>query len=187
MSKIVVAGGPHTGKTTLIQHLQNEFGSVHFVPEPAQIIIEEELAKGKRDSEYRPIVPTERYPEFAELALKKSVELESKVPANSVAVLDRSIIDNLAYARLNNHEKIIPRIQRQIKLARYSVALFCEPVGTYTRTEVRPESEEFSMQIHNHLRTAYQESDVRIVSLPAVDIQDRVEIAKSVVLGCYND
>lgn len=183
MRKIILSGGPHTGKTTLMNGLRQHLsGNVHFVPEPAEILIKEELSKETREPGYRGVFPTTRYAEFVDMVVAKSVELEEAIPDNaSIAVLDRSLIDNIGYARLNGQEHLVPNLQRLVTAARYSTALLCDFVGKYTQTAVRPESWEFAQAIHGHLLRAYDESGIEVVHLPAVGVDDRLALAMDII------
>lgn len=181
--KIILFGGPHTGKTTLMNGLRQELApSTHFVPEPAELIIAQELEREKQEPGYTGIYPTTRYPEFVHLVMAKSVELEAQIPPESdKALLDRSLIDNIAYARLNNHEHLIPSIERMVTEAGYTAALLCNFVGTYAQTAVRAESEEQAHFIHDNLVEAYEASGVKIIEIPALDVASRLAMATSVI------
>lgn len=183
MRKIILSGGPHTGKTTLMSALRQELSAdVHFVPEPAELIITEELQKEQDQPGYKGVFPTTRYSDFVGLVVAKSVELENTIPATAhTAVLDRSLIDNVGYARLNRQDLLVPDLLRHIKAAKYTGALLCDFVGTYTQTPVRPESEEFARAIHGHLLEAYAESGIPILHLPATDVPNRAEMAREFI------
>jgi predicted ATPase len=46
MRKLVISGGPHTGKTTLLESLRAEMpDGIHFIPEPASVLIRGELTR----------------------------------------------------------------------------------------------------------------------------------------------
>ena len=182
--KIVLSGGPHTGKTTLMEGLRRGLPHIHFVPEPAEQIITAELAKQRQQPGYEGIFPTTRYSDFVHLVVARSVELEAEIPEeSSKAVLDRSLIDNIGYARLNGHDHLIPDIQRRVRTANYTAALLCDFVGTYTQTPVRPETEEFAHAIHDHLVVAYRESGIPVITIPALDVERRLGMAIEVIEG----
>lgn len=183
MRKVILSGGPHTGKTTLMNGLRRELTTgVHFVPEPAEILITEELEKEARQPGYNGVFPTTRYSEFVSLVIAKSVELEESIPSGTrTAILDRSLIDNIGYARLNGQEQLVPDILRLVTEAQYSTALICDFVGEYTQTAVRPESWEFAQAIHEHLLDAYYEAGIKVVHLPAVDVESRLVLAMTAI------
>lgn len=183
MSRFIIAGGPHTGKSTLLKDLQGEFGDrVYFAPEPAEYLILEEKRKAEADSAYEAIFPWDRhnYPRFAEMALQRSVELYQKAPGDKPAVFDRSAIDDVAYVRLNEYPEEHPLMQRvrsTIGKLDYSTVFMCEPVGNYTATAVRAEDADFARTVHQHVVGAYSEyGHLNHIPLPAVSRQERLDI-----------
>lgn len=183
MRKIVIAGGPHTGKSTLLNRLRQEYSDeIYFVPEPATLIIDAENKKQATETGYEGIFPTNRYREFARLAVAKSVELEDAIPTNvDVAILDRCLIDNVGYARLNGCYDLLPHMRALAKAANYSVGLMCDFVGRYQQTDIRIVDEAEAHRIHEHLLEAYSEFDLDIVHLPSVNLESRVAIARAVI------
>lgn len=175
LRKVVLSGGPHTGKTTLLGELRHEMpAGTYFVPEPAEILIQEELAKEAAGGSAA-ILPTTRYSEFVGLVIAKSLDLEQEIPeGTTTAVLDRSLIDNVGYARLNGHDHLVPSIQRHVRAAGYTAALLCDFVGTYRQTAVRAITEAEAHEIHAHVIAAYQESGIPIVNVPPLPLADRV-------------
>lgn len=177
--KIPISGGPHTGKTTLIEALKQEFPDAHFVPEPATKVIEQELALSGQNPDYTPRVPWIDYSKFGPLVTQKSVELESEIPESTDLVFqDRSLIDTIAYCKLNNFEEFIPEVRQKIALARYAMAFFCEPVGSYVATHIRRETEDEARKTHEYLAEAYDGAGITVVHLPAVAVEERLEIIR---------
>jgi predicted ATPase len=177
MRKVLISGGPHTGKSTLIKALKSEFSNAYFVPEPAETVIIRELAKQALDKSYIPKVPWLDYSTFGPVVADESVMLEAKIPDNTKLVFqDRSLIDTVGYCRLNDLESFIPEVEKRILAARYSLALFCEPVGRYRTTEVRRETEDKARLTHDILAEAYDQSGIDVVHLPAVSVAARVRL-----------
>jgi predicted ATPase len=182
MRKIPISGGPHTGKSTLLKALRDEFNYADFVPEPAERVITRELAKQAKDATYTPNVPWLDYSKFGLEVADESVRLEARIPDSVDLVFqDRCQIDNIAYFRLNGFESFIPEVERRIEVARYSFALFCEPVGTYTTTEVRRETEEEARRTHDFLAEAYDHAGITVIHLPAVPVPERLSIIRSAI------
>jgi predicted ATPase len=180
--KVPISGGPHTGKTTLVEALHSEFPQAYFVPEPAETVINRELAKQALNPDYVPVAPWVDYSLFGPAVADESVILERKIPANaSVVFQDRSLIDTIAYCRLNGFEEFIPKVQRRIEVANYAFALFCEPVGSYTATEVRRETADEAKRTHDFLAQAYDESGIRVIHLPAVSVEERIAVIRDVI------
>lgn len=183
MRKIVIAGAEHTGKSTLLDRLQQEFADkVYFIPEPASLLIDIEHRRKASRPDYEGVYPTNNYRKFAELVMTKSVELESSIPSKfGAAILDRCLIDNIAYARMNGCHDLVPHMRTLAVAANYTTVLMCDFVGKYAQTEIRTVDEATAHRLHNHLLEAYSEFDVDIVHLPPVDIENRVAIARSVI------
>jgi predicted ATPase len=182
MRKIPISGGPHAGKTTTLEALKVEFPEAYFVAEPAEIVISRELAKQTADPGYVPIVPWLDYKKFCPIVTEESLRLEAEIPDNaSIVFQDRSLIDNIGYCRLNGFDTFIPTVERHLVAAKYALALFCEPVGAYTATEVRRETAEEARLTHDYLSQAYDSSGVQMVHLPAVSLEDRLTIIRTTI------
>ena len=185
MKKIIIAGGPHTGKTTLLDNMKVEYagsGAVFFVPEPATTVIAEQLSRQEQDPTYEPIMPTTRYREFAGLVVPRSVQLEGAIPpATRVAVLDRSLVDNIAYARLNECHDLVPQMHTAAEAAGYSAVFMCDFVGEYTQTNERREDEATAHLVHDAIQSAYDDFGIDVIKLPAVSVPERLEIVQDVL------
>ena len=175
MRKIPISGAPHSGKTTLLEALKSEFPAAYFVPEPAETVITRELAKQTANSDYTPVVPWIDYEKFGPAVADESELLEANIPpATEIVFQDRSLIDTIGYARLNGFESFVPEVQRRARLACYVFALFCEPVGTYTTTDIRRETAEEALRTHDVLAQAYDEFGISVVHLSSVSVEERI-------------
>jgi predicted ATPase len=182
MYKIPISGGPGTGKTTLFKALRAEFPDAYFVPEPATEVIEHEQGLHANDDSYVPNVPWLDYTKFGPAVADKSDELEAQIPpATKLVFQDRSLIDTIGYARLNDFDSFVPEVQRRVASAHYTLALFCEPVGKYATTHVRRETSDEAVQTHAFLRDAYNESGLQVIELPAVSVVIRLAIVHEVI------
>lgn len=182
MRKIPISGGPHSGKTTLLNALREEYPDAHFVEEPAEKVIAEQLALEESRQGYTGIFPWNNYKQFAHLVLDAGVELEATIPKDADVVFqDRSLIDNIAYNRLNDVDSLIDRTQGLIAAANYALAFFCEPVGSYAATVIRRETPEEATRTHEYISTAYSESGLQVVHLPAVSVPDRIQLIREVI------
>lgn len=179
MKKIIISGGPHTGKTTLLNALRNQLAGVYFVPEPATEVITAEYLKEKSIEGYVGKFPWNNYPEFGELVTQKSLELEAQIPSDvAVAILDRSLIDTVAYAQLNDCDFMLAKLNGHIEEAAYDKVFFCDFVGRYTQTENRSESSEEAAVVHQMLKNTYLAADVDFYELGAVSVAERIKTVK---------
>jgi predicted ATPase len=180
MRKIPISGGPHTGKTTLFNALREEFPEAHFLREPAGMVMDREMQREQENPGYVGVFPWNNYPGFARLVIDQSVVLERSIPDGCDLVFqDRSLIDNVAYGKLLNYTDLLPELARHIEAARYTCVLFCAPVGTYTRTEVRWETAEEALRTHEFLAVAHNGSGVPVVHLPSVPTEERLLIIRA--------
>lgn len=179
MQKFIIGGGPHTGKTTLLEALRTQMpDDTHFIGEPANFIIRDELAKQEADPTYTALLPKHDYARFLKRVIAKSLELEGNIPTNTTITLqDRSLIDNVGYARYHEREDLIPSILPHVKAAGYTAILLCDFVGTYDQTKFRMGDEAYAHQMHDLLSVAYEQSGVPVINLPAVTTSRRVGIA----------
>ncbi|MCL1877181.1 ATP-binding protein [Candidatus Saccharibacteria bacterium] len=177
MKKIVITGGPCTGKTTLINALKEKFPDAYFVEEPAAAVIARELDRAKIDANYAPIVPWAEYEKFVPLVVDESIKIESEIPRDAeVAFLDRSLIDNFVYFDINNFHEFDDMVRAKIADAHYDFALICEPVGMFEATDIRREDADQAAKLHQLTREVYEKSGLEIITIPFVTVPERVEI-----------
>lgn len=183
MNKIPISGGPHTGKSTLIEALQARFPHAYFLPEPSTKITARELMRQEEDPSYSPLTPWSNVDQFDSTVIEEYVTQEAGLPdEDGLAFQDRSLWDSKAYCKLAGSEHLIPNIERRARAANYTFALFCEPVGIYTQTAIRRESPELALVRHEALRAAYASSGIEIVTLPTVSVEERLAIVEQRLL-----
>jgi predicted ATPase len=180
VKKIVISGGPHTGKTTLLEALRAELSDAYFVAEPAERVIARELKRAEEDAGYVPVLPWVDYPAFVPLVLEESVVLEGEIPAEApVVFLDRSLIDNFEYYVINDFHDYDERTREMIDDAKYSMVLLCEPVGEFTKTEIRYEKDaQAAAELHEVTKKVFRDSGVQCVEVPPISVAERVELVK---------
>jgi len=177
MEKIIITGAPHTGKTTLLDALKSRHQNYSYVPESATLVIEAEHQKEKLENGYTGTFPWNNYSAFGPKVIAKSIELEKELRSSSeLAILDRSLIDTIAYARLNDCEHLLPELYPHIEAAHYQKAFFCDFVGTYQSDHIRSESFEEAQITQQALKTAYDEADIQVIEMPAVSVEERIQI-----------
>jgi predicted ATPase len=168
MNKVVISGGPYTGKTTLI----NAFGEVHpefqYLLEPATVVIAE--ARENDILHWRSIFDSPL--EFCALCMKQSLKSEQTIDNDiDFVFLDRGLVDTIAYARRDHCEELIPEVKALVVKAMYDVVLFCEPVGSINN---RLEDEPMAKKTHLLLREAYEEAGIPLISIPPIDLKSRI-------------
>lgn len=175
--KIVITGAPCSGKTALLEALQLHIPDAFFLPEAATIVIENELRSKERDDSYQMRVPWIDYLQFAPVVTAKSEEMENLIPETvGLSFQDRGHIDTVAFCRINSVEEYLPVVLPKIDAANYSFAFLCEPLDVYVATDVRRETPEKAYRTHIALKQAYKELGMDIVPLPAVSIEERLNL-----------
>lgn len=174
--KIVLTGGPHSGKTTLLA----ELGARGYptVPEAAIGIIDELVAElgteGAR--EWR----RGHVPEFQERIAHRQLELEhlGRGAGNATCFCDRGLVDGLAYLRLAGVEPpgfLLEAVQR----SRYDAVVLCDiclPFKTREQTG-RTSSLERAREIEARLVACYVELGYAPLRLPAIaPVQARADL-----------
>ncbi|OGL30339.1 hypothetical protein A3D14_02720 [Candidatus Saccharibacteria bacterium RIFCSPHIGHO2_02_FULL_47_12] len=182
MKRVVISGGPSTGKSTTFEMLREEFPDAHFVREAAERVIKRELAKQKEDSTYDPIMPVTNYHAFAPLVMEQQIEDEANIPPDTELVfMDRCIIDNLGYLAYNGITEHVAKVHQHLRVSRYTVAFFCDWLDKFEQTEVRRETPEQGLAVHRHLEAAYGSVELQVVSLPAVSPEERIAIIRQTI------
>jgi len=174
MKKIVLTGGPCCGKTTLMSELSQRFPEACFLEEAAGRVIKEEREKEKIIKNYRAQYPWNDLLGFQHQVIGLTLSLEQSLPDGALSFQDRSLLDNIAYARLGGLRYVEARARRLGKEANYDLAIFCEPFP-YQATEIRQEAPEFAAAIHSEILRAYREEGVPTLILPATSSAERAD------------
>jgi predicted ATPase len=175
MRKVIISGPPHSGKTTLFDALAFSYPEFHYIPEPATTVLERHAAG--RAALWTEVFTSPQ--EFCELCAQESLRAEEEVPPEaSTVILDRSLVDTVAYARRDMCEELVPYVQRLAQAARYSMVLFCNPVGQYG---CRVESAQAAARTGQYLLGAYEESAIKMYMMPSCSTADRLRLAASIL------
>ena len=176
--KIVITGGPHTGKTTLFEGLRDTLPDAAFVEEPATQILQE------GDAEELLAHPSL----FCVRCIDRSLSSEALAMRKSnLLILDRSLIDTVAYARRDDCEELLPSLQHQVEQARYTGALICDFVGAYAQSDIRYEGPKEAAATHELIIAAYHESGIPTIEIPALPLDERITLANEAILHLSND
>ncbi|MEK6853204.1 MAG: AAA family ATPase [Nanoarchaeota archaeon] len=169
MEKYLLTGGPGTGKTTTLNELVKLGHAV--VPESARIIITEEMGKPAG------ILPWTDLQEFQKLVVARQLRLENEaIPGRPEKLfLDRSLVDNLAYAEVGN-VMVPPGIYTAIEQADYNRVFYLEQLSGYVQDKERKEDSELAERIHKKLYDVYDRLGFDIVRIPPCGIEERVEM-----------
>ena len=173
MRRIVLTGGPYSGKTTLVERLAAEGHAV--APEAALRVIEalaDELG-ARAAAAWRRAHPGR----FQERVLALQLELEARAAARgaSVVVCDRGVLDGVAYC---HHHGIAPppSLARAPVRERYAAVLVLETLADFEpRAHTgRLDGHEESLALAAQLTAVYREHGYDPIALPEAPVEERL-------------
>lgn len=174
--KIVITGGPGSGKTEIINSLSKK--NFYCFKEVSREIIRPEQLKGTENYFLdKPI-------EFSKKLIKKREEQYIKssnlslLKRKPVIFFDRGLHDIFAY--LNYIKKSYKNIKFKLEDYSYDMAFILPPWKEIYKTDSeRKETYEQSIQIHKHIRSVYIKYKIQLFEIKPDTIENRVlEILK---------
>lgn len=166
--RIVIAGGPGFGKTSVINGLE-ELGYPVF-HEISRHVLEEEKAK---DSD---ILPWKNHKAFNEALF--NARIEQFHLANSIqgaSFYDRGLPDSIGYC-IANEEEIPAYFLEKAKEFRYFTKVFITPFWEeiYQKDAQRWEEIDFARKVNESIEEAYRLCGYEVIELPKVSIGERI-------------
>lgn len=161
IKRVVITGGPGSGKTALIESLKSE-GYSCFDEVSRAIIQQENIQTSFKDFDFESAVFKQRLEDF-------------KTAQDGLSFYDRSLVDGLAYMQLNQ-VKIPEHFQQMIQEHKYHTEVFIAPPweSIYQKDEERLEDYSEAICIYQELRKVYQANGYHLLELPKVSIEERL-------------
>ena len=162
--KIVLTGGPGTGKSSILLALEAQ--GEYVIREAAEDCIKLRQAQGQLEPWLEE--------NFQERILELQLQREARIPKKAErAFLDRSIIDGLAYAKPGTriYEKTLEKAKEQD----YHNMVFL--IGSLGRTEtnaIRRENNAEAQELGRKLEEVYENLGYRIFKIGADTIEQRM-------------
>lgn len=164
MKKVVLTGGPGTGKSSIILALESM--GYHVIREAAEDYIRMRQAQGQ------PQPWTEQG--FQEGILELQLQREARVhPDAEVVFIDRGVADGLAYAQPGT--EIYKRLEEEAGKAKYDQIFLIEYLGRTEKTAVRREGEEEAIRLGQKLEQVYKELGHEAIKVAAGPLDERVK------------
>jgi predicted ATPase len=168
----VVTGAPCSGKTTLVQALQNR--GYRIIPEAAREVIRERIAHG---SSLRQI--TANAAKFERMILERKQAVEKSLPTDQTIIFDRGIPDSIAYFKIAGlPTSVAYQLSREV---RYKKVFFLEPLPFIADGE-RLENAAQAVRLGKLIKAVYHELGYAMIVVPAVSVHRRVQIVSAYLL-----
>ena len=163
----VIAGGPCSGKTTVLRAL-SELG--HRVEvETSERMLEEGIARGETSSSLR-MDPVD----WQQRVLQQDYALFEGLPVDQLMFTDTSFIEDVVFAsRAGIH--MGPGVKSWLQAKRYKKVFFLAPLKAYQNTAVRMESQSLAVRISDEVRACYQAYGYALVIVPSGTVAERVD------------
>ncbi len=169
IQKIIITGGPGSGKTAVIESLKSK-GYEVIVEAASELISEgeqDEVSAGDVKSFTHQVIVRQRKNE------KECCKVDG-----GVVFLDGSLVESVAYLR-NAGIPLPGELGKHIERANYDRAFFLEllpseqEIKNHSDRARRLEVQE-SKKVHSLIKKAYQEFKIPIVSVPVLSVEERV-------------
>lgn len=169
----VIAGGPCSGKTTLLTALARAGHRVEV--ETAERVLEEGIAAGRTAAELRadPV-------RWQQEILRQDHALFEGLPVDSTVFTDTSFLETLVFAARAGIA-VGPNTRAWLARKRYRTVFFLDPLPGYERSAVRTESASLALRISEQVRAAYQEHGYEIATVPPGSVAERVAFVEAYV------
>lgn len=171
--RYIITGAPGTGKTSLINTLQ-ENGYLCFAEISRKIISEQQRASGNK-------TPWGDLHGFADLVYHQTIK-ELQLPIDKHTFVDRGLPDIIAYLMAKSYT--IPKYISDFPFKKYyapTVFLVSPWEEIYTNDPQRLQSYQEATQIHEHLIQVYQNLNFSIELVPQATLTKRVAFIRSVI------
>jgi len=162
----VIAGGPCSGKTTLLRALEK--AGYRVESETAERTLKEGIEAGHSARELRsdPV-------QWQQKILRLDYALFEGLPVDEVVFTDTSFIETLVFGTRAGLE-VGPNLDGWLRNKRYEAVFFLDPLDDYEQSEVRMESADLAMQISSQVRQAYEAYGYQLIAVPAGSVAERV-------------
>jgi predicted ATPase len=171
----VLAGGPCSGKTTLIKALEQAGHRVEL--ETAECILSTGIAAGSSASQLR-----EDPVQWQREIIRRDFELFDGLAVDQPVFTDTSFIETLVFSARAGIE-LGPNMENWLRRKRYQTVFFLEPLHHYASNEVRMETSDTARQISEAVCQAYQHFGYEFIHVPALPVIERLSFIQSALAG----
>jgi len=164
MRRVVITGGPASGKSSLIESLASK-GYATF-PEVAREVIKQQLELGTNK------VPWDDVTEFSKIVLKDQIK-QFDACIETITFFDRGIPDLIGYMNHGDF-KIFPYLMENAQNKRYDNVFILPPWREiYSTDNERRENINEAALIFDEIKKAYQSLNYKPIIVPKISIEER--------------
>ena len=167
----VIAGGPCSGKTTLLKALST--AGYRVEEETAELLIKAGVALGKRAEDLRAEPAL-----WQKNVLRQDHKLFDSLPTDALTFTDTSMIEDLVFADRAGLT-IGPNLEAWIRYKRYKKVFFLAPLDNYEQTDVRVESHQTALEISDEVQARYRRYGYEPITVPSAPVAQRVQFILS--------
>ena len=167
MRKIVLTGGPCSGKSTVLEELRKRGFSVLRETAKEIVAARRDIPMSKEESDIRQAL-------IFNGQVKKEDDAEKE--NHDILFLDRGLIDGLGYSVLYSGEESIQKYLPAVKNRKYDLIFIFEqlPFSSEGFRAVN-ENEEEALKIRNSIDNLYKKLGYQTINVPVMSVKERVE------------
>jgi predicted ATPase len=167
----VIAGGPCSGKTTLLNALQD--AGHHVEVETAERVLKTGIAEGRTAKQMRadPV-------QWQQQILQQDYALFDGLAVDEIVFTDTSFLETVVFAARTGIA-MGTNTELWLRRKRYNTVFFLEPISGYENSAVRMETQDLALQISEQVRQTYAEYGYELVLVPAVSPSERLAFVRS--------
>jgi len=171
--KIVLTGGPYSGKSSLIAALSKR--GYDTVPEQAIIVIEQLIQTWDKNTFTK--WKTLNMPAFQQLIFNAQRKIENQNAPKKCCFFDRGILDPVAYL-IHNGLPTPDTMLHVSKQASYDMVIVCDTLDSFDQRKHtgRTESRTESIKIGNLISQTYLRAGFPVIRLSEASIEARTKI-----------
>lgn len=170
MKRVVITGGPATGKTSLVNALSNKGHSTFY--EVAREMIKEQLSISSNK------VPWDDVTGFSKLVLNKQIHHFNEA-SKDLTFYDRGIPDIIGYMNHGN-QVLFDELITHSETLRYSHVFILPPwEEIYATDNERRETFEEAKNLYDSINKAYSSLNYQPIVVPKINIEERIKFILS--------
>ena len=169
----VLAGGPCSGKTTLLRALAQAGYSIRH--ETANTMLEQASPEERGSLRIDPVV-------WQRQVLEADLDLFKDLPTEELIFCDTSFVETVVFGA---RAGLIfgPNTQAWLRRYRYRQVFFLEPLVDYESTAIRIESQDVALALSKDIYRFYQNLGYDLVRVPALPVAQRLAFIEGCLRG----